>query len=81
VYDIALGLVMAMSSSAQLALDTSLTGIDVLSDSPSDYEVTIRELLQRLEGLIQNFRGGDHEYVAKFAMALGAIPGYYPLTS
>jgi hypothetical protein len=81
VYDIALGLVVAMNSSAQLALDTSLAGIDVLSDCPSDYGVSIRELVQRLEELIQNFRGGDHEYVAKFAMALGAIPGYYPSTT
>lgn len=80
VYDIALGLVMAMSSSAQLALDTSLAGIDVLSDNPSDYGVPIQELLQRLEEFIQSFRGGNHGYVAKFAMALGAIPGYYPST-
>ena len=80
VYDIAVGLVMAMNSSAQLELDTSLGGIDVLSDSLSDYGVSVRELLQRLEELIQNFRGGDHEYVAKFAMALGAIRGYYPST-
>jgi len=81
VYDIALGLVMAMSSSAQLTLDTILVGIDLLSDSSSNHEVSVGELLQRLEGLIQNFRGGDHQYVAKFAMALGAVPGYYPSTS
>ena len=81
VYDIALGLVMAMNSSAQLTLDTSLSGIDVLSDSPSDYGSSVRKLLQRLEELIHNFRGGDHEYVAKFALALAAIPGYYSSTS
>jgi hypothetical protein len=81
VYDIALGLVMAMNSSAQLTLDTSLAGIDALSDSPSDYGLSVRKLLQRLEELIFNFRGGDHEYVAKFAMALAAIHGYYPSTS
>lgn len=80
VYDIALGLVMAMNSSAQLALDISLAETDMLSDKPSDSGYTVRELLRRLDELIRNFRGGDHEYVSKFAMALGAIPDYYTPT-
>jgi hypothetical protein len=77
VYDIALGLVMAMSSSAQLALDVSLVDMSLLSDKPSDSSYTVRELLRRLKELMLNFRGGDHEYGSKFAMALGAIPDYY----
>lgn len=80
VYDIALGLVMALSSSAQLALDISLAETDMLSDKPLDSGYTVRELLRRLDELIRNFRGGDHEYVSKFAMALGAIPDYYTPT-
>jgi hypothetical protein len=77
VYDIALGLVMAMNSSAQLALEVSLVDTGMLSDKPSDSSCTVRELLRRLEELMLNFRGGDHEYASKFAMALGAIPDYY----
>lgn len=77
VYDIALGLVTAMGSSAQLALDSSLVAIDVLTEESSENGSSVRDLLQRLDELIRNFRGGDHEYVSKFAMALGAIPGYY----
>jgi hypothetical protein len=49
----------------------------MLLDKPSDSRSTVRELLRRLDELIRNFRGGDHEYVAKFAMALGAMPDYY----
>ena len=77
VYDIAFGLVMAMNASAQLALDVSLPDTEMLSDRPSDSSCTVRELLSRLDELIRNFRGGDHEYVAKFTMALGALPDYY----
>lgn len=80
VYDIAFGLVMAMNSSAQLALDVSLADTEMLSDKSSDSARTMRELLRRLDELIRNFRGGDHEYVAKFTMALGAIPDYYTLS-
>lgn len=77
VYDIALGLVMAMDSSAQLTLDSSPIDIDSLSERPASNGSSARELLQGLDELIRNFRGGDHAYVSKFAMALGAIPGYY----
>ncbi|KAM0723149.1 hypothetical protein Q7P37_001349 [Cladosporium fusiforme] len=77
VYDITMGLVMAMNSSVLLALDSSLPSTDALTDKPSGDCFTVRELLQRLDKLVRNFRGGDHEYVSKFAMALGAIPDYY----
>lgn len=77
VYDIALGLVMAMNSSVLLTLDASLPGTDALTDKPSENCSTVREILQGLDELVRNFRGGDHEYVPKFALALGAIPGYY----
>lgn len=78
VYDIGMGLVMAMNSSVLLTLDSSLPGTDALTDKPSKDCLTVRELLQRMDELVRNFRGGDHEYVSKFAIALGAIPGYYP---
>lgn len=77
VYDVAFGLVTAMGSSAQLTLDSSPIDIDTLSERSASNGSSVRELLQRLDELIRNFRGGDHEYVPKFAMALGAIPGYY----
>jgi hypothetical protein len=80
VCDIALGLVMAMNSSAQLSLDVSLSETNMLLDKSSDSRSTVREILRRLDELIRNFRGGDHEYVAKFAMALGAVPDYYTST-
>ena len=69
--------VMALTSSAQLALDVSLADSNMLSEKSSGSRSTARELLRRLDELIRNFRGGDHEYVSKFAMALGAIPDYY----
>jgi hypothetical protein len=78
IYDIALGLVMAMSSSAQLSLDVSPTNTDMPSDGlPTDSGCTVRELLRRLGELIRNFRGGDNGFVSKFAMALAGIPDYY----
>lgn len=77
VYDIATGLVTAMNSSVSLTMDSSLPDTDALTNNTSDDRLTVRALLQRLDELVRNFRGGDHEYVAKFALALGAIPGYY----
>ena len=58
-------------------MDVSLADSNMLSEKSSDSCSTARELLRRLDELIRNFRGGDHEYVSKFAMALGAMPDYY----
>lgn len=77
VYDIAVGLVTALTSSAQLTLDTRLMSMDALTNKPSDEGPKVRELFERLDELLKSFRGGDHEYVASFSVALAAIPGYY----
>ncbi|KAG9698248.1 Six-hairpin glycosidase, partial [Aureobasidium melanogenum] len=76
VYDIAMSLVKAMSSSTQMTLDSSFTSPDFFSDEASTSCVTVKVLLSRLHELIQNFRGGDHEYASKIAIALSSIPGY-----
>lgn len=80
VYDIAVGLVTALNSSAQLTLDTSLLSTDALTDRPCEKGQKVRDLFKRLDELLRSFRGGDHEYVATFSMALAAIPGYYSST-
>ena len=77
VYDIAMGVTMAMEASPQLTLESCLTRSDSLTDEPGDNSPSVRELLQILDKLIRNFRGGNHEYTFNFATTLGAIPGYY----
>ncbi|CAD0114541.1 unnamed protein product, partial [Aureobasidium uvarum] len=76
VYDIAMSVVKAMNSSSQMTLDSSFHKLDVLTDGSSDSCPTVRVLLQRLHKLIQDFRGGDHEYATKIAIALNNIPEY-----
>ncbi|THX67955.1 hypothetical protein D6D08_06492 [Aureobasidium pullulans] len=76
IFDIAMGLVKAMNSSTQLSLEFSLSDYDPLIDKASVVGPTVRSLLQRLHELVQNFRGGDHDYLSRFTMTLSAIPGY-----
>ncbi|THX15130.1 hypothetical protein D6D13_02389 [Aureobasidium pullulans] len=76
IFDIAMGLIKAMNSSTQLSLEFSLSDYDPLIDKASVVGPTVRVLLQRLHKLVQNFRGGDHDYVSQFTMTLSAIPGY-----
>ncbi|THY64064.1 hypothetical protein D6C99_00351 [Aureobasidium pullulans] len=76
IFDIAMGLIKAMSSSTQLSLEFSLSDYDPLIDKANVVGPTVRVLLQRLHELVQNFRGGDHDYVSQFTMTLSAIPGY-----
>ncbi|CAD0090131.1 unnamed protein product, partial [Aureobasidium vineae] len=76
VYDIAMSLVKAMNSSAQMTLDSSFPKLEILTDESADSRPTVQVLLRRLHELIHNFRGGDHEYATKIAMVLNNIPEY-----
>jgi hypothetical protein len=76
IHDITMSLVKAMSSSTTISLDSSFIGLDPLVDQAATPSPTVKELLRKLQEIINNFRGGDHEYVSKAAMALGNIPEY-----
>jgi len=76
VYDITTSLVKAMGSSSQITLESSFTILDPLVDRAVDPGLTVQALLRRLSQIIFDFRGGNHEYVSKIAMALSNIPGY-----
>lgn len=80
VFDVAMGLVMALNSSAQLHLDTILRPIDpdIIPGSGSlpGGNATVRVLLESLGRLLGDFRGGDHPYNAKFASALQQLPAF-----
>lgn len=76
VYDITMSLAKAMGSSPRMTLEASFTILDPLVDRSADSGSTVQDLLRRLSQIIYDFRGGDHEYVPKTAMALSNIPGY-----
>lgn len=77
VYDIAMSLIKAMNSSTQMTLDSQFVRLDSLTEEPTKPCPTVKVLLARLYNLIQNFRGGDHEFTSKIAMALENIPGFH----
>ena len=78
VYDIGMGIITAMNSSANVTLDTTVTKVNTdQSPSVAALELTVKELLQRINTLIQSFRGGDHQHSLQFANVLNAVPGYY----
>ncbi|KEQ75177.1 hypothetical protein M436DRAFT_43255 [Aureobasidium namibiae CBS 147.97] len=76
VYDITMSLIKAMGSSSQMSLESSFTILDPLVDRSAETGITVQALLQRLSQVVYDFRGGDHEYVSKIALALSNIPGY-----
>ena len=76
VYDITTSLVKAVTSSSQMTLEASFTMLDPLVNRSAEHPLTVQTLLNRLSQIIYDFRGGDHEYVSKIAMALSHIPGY-----
>ncbi|KAI5203430.1 hypothetical protein E4T39_04283 [Aureobasidium subglaciale] len=80
VYDIAMSLTKAMGSSTQMTLDSSYSSLDPLADQSADPGPSVRLLLQKLCKLIQNFRGGDHEYASRIATALSTIQDHGDLT-
>lgn len=79
VYDIALGVCMAIEASTELTLDSCLTRSDLLMGESRGNIASVRDLLQAIDKLMRKFRGGNHEYTLKFATALRGIPGYYAL--
>ncbi|KAI4853748.1 hypothetical protein E4T44_00642 [Aureobasidium sp. EXF-8845] len=76
IYDITMSLIKAMGSSTAILLESSFTRLDPLVDQSVALCPTVRALLHKLQGLIHNFRGGDHEYATKILMALSNIPEY-----
>ncbi|KAI4853832.1 hypothetical protein E4T44_00597 [Aureobasidium sp. EXF-8845] len=76
IYDITMSLVKAMGSSTTITLESSFARLDPLVDQSVAPCPTVRALLQKLQDLINNFRGGDHEYASKTLMALSNIPEY-----
>ena len=78
IYDIALGVVTAVRIDSQLSLQTDLTHPDpdqvlavtlLLDDEVPDVET----LLQSFSAVLNNFRGGDHNYGLQLESALGSI--------
>lgn len=76
IYDVAMGLIKALNTSPQMNLESSFADPDSLAIRSTVSRPSIRTLLHRLSDLIQNFRGGDHDYAAKITMTLDLIPGY-----
>lgn len=78
IFDIAMGIVMALSTSDHLRLDTQLDALDpdVIpgTQNLAGSVVEVRALLQSLSQLLGNFRGGNHPYGAKFTMAVEQLP-------
>ncbi|KAK5170236.1 uncharacterized protein LTR77_004822 [Saxophila tyrrhenica] len=74
IYDVATGIVTAtQASSGNLTLNTPLRPTDQVAitiDPEQAGQVTPQDLLFRLQGLLQSFRGGDHPFNGKFADAL-----------
>lgn len=74
IFDIAMGIVMAINTSNDLELNTHLNPLDsdVLPGTGRDLvngTVEVQTLLHSSRQLLDNFRGGDHPYGAKFSTA------------
>ncbi|THW62846.1 hypothetical protein D6D20_04007 [Aureobasidium pullulans] len=76
IVDITMGLIKALNSSTQLSLDSSLTDYDPLTDKTTVPGPSVRLVLGNLHQIVQNLRGGSHDYVSRLTMALEAVPGY-----
>ncbi|KAK4493667.1 hypothetical protein PRZ48_014852 [Zasmidium cellare] len=80
IFDVAMGIVLALNTSNQLQLDATLTSLDPHtifgSGQLPDGSVTVRVLLDSLGRLLGDFRGGDHPYSAKFGSALQQLPAF-----
>ncbi|SMQ48543.1 unnamed protein product [Zymoseptoria tritici ST99CH_1A5] len=78
VYDVAMGVITAMSSCSSLHLDlVILSDSDVIASPHPVIETKVRELLNGFASLMREFRGGDHKYNAQFETALAGIPGFH----
>ncbi|THY28867.1 hypothetical protein D6D00_03973 [Aureobasidium pullulans] len=76
IVDITMGLIKALNSSTQLSLEFSLTDYDPLTDKTTVPGPSVRLVLGNLHQIVQNLRGGSHDYVSRLTMALEAVPGY-----
>ncbi|THX44260.1 hypothetical protein D6D10_00568 [Aureobasidium pullulans] len=76
IVDITMGLIKALNSSTQLSLESSLTDYDPLTDKTTVPGPSVRLVLGNLHQIVQNLRGGSHDYVSRLTMALEAVPGY-----
>ncbi|KEQ86279.1 hypothetical protein M438DRAFT_333193 [Aureobasidium pullulans EXF-150] len=76
IVDITMGLIKAVNSSTQLSLESSLTDYDPLTDKTTVPGPSVRLVLGNLHQIVQNLRGGSHDYVSRLTMALEAVPGY-----
>lgn len=77
-FDMAMGVIVAMNTSASIHLDSAISPIDgdaipsTLDSTGSEF--TVRALLKGLHNLIcRDFRGGDHVYNARLAAALEGL--------
>lgn len=77
-FDMAMGVIVAMNTSASINLDSAISPIDgdaipsTLDSTGSEF--TVRALLKGLHNLIcRDFRGGDHVYNARLAAALEGL--------
>ena len=77
IYDMAMGVIVAMTTSAGIHLELAIPPIDsdVIPGSTdgTGHEVSVRSLLEGLRNLMRDFRGGDHPYNARFATALESL--------
>ncbi|THY60440.1 hypothetical protein D6C98_02368 [Aureobasidium pullulans] len=76
IVDITMGLIKAVNSSTQLSLESSLTDYDPLTDKTTVSGPSVRLVLGNRYQIVQNLRGGSHDYVSRLTMALEAVPGY-----
>ena len=81
IYDVAMGVIIAITSSADIGLNTMVPQQEGNEASVGSGNVNgqtnVRTLLLGLGKLIQNFRGGDHKYSSLFRTALQTVPGIY----
>jgi hypothetical protein len=77
IYHAAMDVVAAVKASRSAALDMTVPRLDeqfvIVGLDDDDRGMTVRSLLVGLNGLLQDFRGGDHPYSQPFATALHGI--------
>lgn len=77
IYNAAADVLEALKASSRITLDMRVPLLDEYSfqmpKRRNDGDPTLKMLLQSLQGLLQDFRGGDHPYRAPFNVALSEI--------
>lgn len=80
IFDVGIGWVTALQSSSQLRVDTAWSRAEddsVPGSHDSQAPIKVAELPERLRALLQDFRGGDHQYVSRLDVALSGVSSYY----